>query len=66
MRTMYAAVIAASFWRSSRAAFARGCFTICCLITLIFPCTCLEQYRVTVHREPLQKLEHLVLNAALT
>ncbi len=66
MRTIYAAVIAASFWRSGWAVFAPGCTALCCLITLISPVYLFIRCRAPAHCGPLPKLEHSVLNAPLT
>lgn len=66
MRTMYATVIAASFWRSAWAVFALGCFATCCLITLICPYTrSLGTRRQRIVDRSI-KVEHSVLNATLT
>ncbi len=66
MRTMYAAVIAASFWRSAWAIFALGCFAICCLITLICPYTRSSGTRRRRIVDRCTKVEHSVLNTTLT
>lgn len=66
MRTMYATVIAASFWRSARAIFALGCFATCCLITLICPYTRSSGTRHQRIVDQCTKVEHSVLNATLT
>ncbi len=66
MRTMYATVIAASFWRSVRAVFALGCSATCCLITLICPYTRSSGTRHQRIVDRCTKVEHSVLNATLT